>query len=65
MILDGHSVAAMGNYPTDGESKLSHRENQGNFTPIAGCILRLLVLKPLVDRSEYVFLLAAAVGFLA
>ena len=62
LIKDGHTVTAIDNFSTGRASNLADLKNTTNFTLAEGSILDTEILKPLIDATEYVFHLAAAVG---
>ena len=62
LISDGHIVTAIDNFSTGIKSNLSILENSEKFTLIEGSILDTDVLAPLINNTDYVFHLAAAVG---
>lgn len=62
LISDGHKVVAIDNFSTGRASNLQNLVNSTNFTLIEGSILDLTILNPLVNDTDYVFHLAAAVG---
>ena len=62
LIKDGHTVTAIDNFSTGRASNLADLKNATNFTLVEGSILDTKILKPLIDATEYVFHLAAAVG---
>jgi UDP-glucose 4-epimerase len=62
LIEDGHMVTALDNFSTGRASNLVSLENSANFVLVEGSILDLETLNPLVQRADYVFHLAAAVG---
>lgn len=62
LVNDGHTVTSIDNFSTGRVSNLSNLIGSSKFTSIEGSILDTEVLNPLVEESEYVFHLAAAVG---
>ena len=62
LIKDGHMVTALDNFSTGRASNLLSLENLPSFVLVEGSILDLETLKPLVEKADYVFHLAAAVG---
>jgi UDP-glucose 4-epimerase len=62
LIKDGHKVTAIDDFSTGMASNLDTLKNRDTFRLIEGSILDLAQLKPLVEESDYVFHLAAAVG---
>jgi UDP-glucose 4-epimerase len=62
LIRDGHEVTAFDNFATGRVSNLSNLSGLARFTFVEGSILDARVLNSLVDKAEYVFHLAAAVG---
>jgi UDP-glucose 4-epimerase len=62
LIEDGHLVMALDNFSTGRASNLVNLENSPSFELIEGSILDFETLKPLVEKADFVFHLAAAVG---
>ena len=62
LIVDGHTVTAIDNYSTGCTANLARLKGLDGFTFIEGSILDKDTLNPLVNESDYVFHLAAAVG---
>ena len=62
LIQDGHAVTAIDNFSTGRASNLSALKESAEFTLIEGSILDTSLLNPLVEKADYVFHLAAAVG---
>jgi len=62
LIRDGHEVTAMDNFSTGPASNLSSLEKVESFKIIDGSILDLGNLELLVQNTDYIFHLAAAVG---
>jgi UDP-glucose 4-epimerase len=62
LLLDGHTVTSLDDLSTGSRSNLSSMFSTDKFTFIEGSILDLDLLKPLVNKVDYVFHLAAAVG---
>jgi UDP-glucose 4-epimerase len=62
LVSDGHQVTAIDNFSTGTTSNLMHLKNVDNFTLVSGSILDTELLNPLINESDYVFHLAAAVG---
>lgn len=62
LIRDGHSVTVIDNFSTGRASNLNQIIGKSNFKLVEGSILDLSTLKPLINDSDYVFHLAAAVG---
>jgi UDP-glucose 4-epimerase len=62
LIKDGHSVTVIDNFSTGRASNLNQLIGKANFKLVEGSILDVGTLKPLVNDSDYVFHLAAAVG---
>ena len=62
LIEDGHLVTAIDNFSTGQSSNLANLVGLDNFTLTEGSILDAKILTPLIDDSDYVFHLAAAVG---
>jgi UDP-glucose 4-epimerase len=62
LIEDGHLVMALDNFSTGRASNLVNLENSPSFELIEGSILDFEALKPLVEKADFVFHLAAAVG---
>jgi UDP-glucose 4-epimerase len=62
LIEDGHIVTALDNFSTGKASNLVSLKNSASFILIEGSILDVGTLKPLVEKADFVFHLAAAVG---
>lgn len=62
LIRDGHSVTVIDNFSTGRAANLNQHIGKANFKLVEGSILELSTLKPLINDSDYVFHLAAAVG---
>ena len=62
LIRDGHAVTAIDNFSTGRASNLLALKESAEFTLIEGSILDTSLLNPLVEKADYVFHLAAAVG---
>jgi UDP-glucose 4-epimerase len=62
LVKDGHTVTAMDNYSTGRISNLKNLVDSSRFRLVEGSILDTALLKPLIEESDYVFHLAAAVG---
>jgi len=62
LVTDGHAVTAIDNFSTGRVENLSNLNASGNFNLIEGSILDSNTLNPLIQESDYVFHLAAAVG---
>jgi UDP-glucose 4-epimerase len=62
LVSDGHQVTAIDNFSTGTTSSLMHLKDVDNFALVSGSILDTELLNPLINESEYVFHLAAAVG---
>jgi UDP-glucose 4-epimerase len=62
LVLEGHAVTAIDNFSTGSAKNLANLEGNPNFTLITGSILDTKILNPLIQSSDYVFHLAAAVG---
>ena len=62
LVVDGHSVTAIDDFSTGRASNLVSLASNKNFALISGSILDTHVLNPLIEGTDYVFHLAAAVG---
>ena len=62
LVLEGHTVTAIDNLSTGQASNLNNLASSSNFAFIEGSILDSAILNPLINDSDYVFHLAAAVG---
>ena len=62
LILDGHVVTAIDNFSTGRASNLSNLTGSASFTLLEGSILDTGTLTPLIEKADYIFHLAAAVG---
>jgi UDP-glucose 4-epimerase len=62
MILEGHTVTAIDNFSTGRAASLAQLQGHERFTLTEGSILNTQQLIPLINETDYVFHLAAAVG---
>ena len=62
LLSEGHQVVVIDDLSTGREVNLSSLRGNHNFELISGSLLDLSVLRPLIEKSNYVFHLAAAVG---
>ena len=62
LISDGHNVTVIDDFTTGRADNLASLESEREFKLIEGSILDTVTLNPLVEASDYVFHLAAAVG---
>jgi len=62
LVSEGHNVTAIDNFLTGHVSNLERLKGVNGFKLIEGSILDTRILTPLINESEYVFHLAAAVG---
>ena len=62
LVEDGHVVTALDNLSTGVASNLSGLSSSENFDLIEGSILDVELLNKLINQSDYIFHLAAAVG---
>ncbi len=62
LISDGHTVTAIDDFSTGQAANLANLKGRDNFTLINGSILDTQILTPLINRADYIFHLAAAVG---
>jgi UDP-glucose 4-epimerase len=62
LISEGHLVTTIDNFTTGSHSNLAKIEGNQNFKLVAGSILDLEMLNPLIQNADYVFHLAASVG---
>jgi UDP-glucose 4-epimerase len=62
LVNDGHNVTAIDNFSTGNASNLGRLKSIDSFKLIEGSILDTKILTPLIDESDYIFHLAAAVG---
>ena len=62
LIHEGHTVIAVDDFSTGRPSNLQSLSGKQSFSLIEGSILDSSFLIPLIDSSDYVFHLAAAVG---
>jgi len=62
LVRDGHMVTAIDNFSTGRAVNLSELHHSKNFTLKEGSILDLDILRSLIQDTDYVFHLAAAVG---
>ena len=59
---DGHFVTVIDDLSTGRASNLAKLENSANFNLVEGSILNYELLNTLIENTDYVFHLAAAVG---
>jgi UDP-glucose 4-epimerase len=64
LLLNGHNVTAIDDFSTGSFSNLATLQTSPDFTMIEGSILDVQTLAPLIEGTDYVFHLAAAVGVL-
>ncbi len=62
LIADGHIVTAIDNFSTGRISNLHGLKDASGFALIEGSILNTSLLNSLVEKADYIFHLAAAVG---
>jgi UDP-glucose 4-epimerase len=62
LIGDGHKVTVIDNFSTGSASNLTTLTGSPSFTLVNGSILDTHTLNPLINKADYVFHLAAAVG---
>ena len=62
LISEGHRVTVLDDFSTGRKSNLEQLSQDSNFKLVVGSVLDSSLLKPLVNRSDFVFHLAAAVG---
>ncbi len=62
LVSEGHTVTVIDNFSTGKSTNLSKLYTNKGFTLVEGSILDLKVLKPLIENTDYIFHLAAAVG---
>jgi UDP-glucose 4-epimerase len=62
LIADGHQVTVIDDFSTGRATNLSGLKTRETFKLIEGSILDTELLNPLINESDYVFHLAAAVG---
>ena len=62
LISDGHNVTVIDNFSTGRAANLATLESSKEFKLVEGSILDTATLNPLIEASDYVFHLAAAVG---
>jgi UDP-glucose 4-epimerase len=62
LVSDGHTVTVIDNCSTGRVSNLVNLLNLSNFRLVEGSVLDTALLNPLVEESDYIFHLAAAVG---
>ena len=62
LVSEGHNVTAIDDFSTGRASNLVRLEGVDDFKLIEGSILDIPVLSQLIDDSDYIFHLAAAVG---
>jgi UDP-glucose 4-epimerase len=62
LINDGHTVIAIDNFSTGRSSNLLKLEGVAGFSLVEGSILDAQFLSPLINDTDYIFHLAAAVG---
>ena len=62
LVHDGHFVTVIDDLSTGRASNLAKLENSANFNLVEGSILNYELLNTLIENTDYVFHLAAAVG---
>ncbi len=62
LITDGHQVTVIDDFSTGLVTNLKKLKGVESFKVIEGSILDVTTLRPLIDGSDYIFHLAAAVG---
>ena len=62
LVDEGNTVTAIDNFSTGCASNLVRLVGSNRFTLVEGSILDVTTLKPLIEKADYVFHLAAAVG---
>ncbi len=62
LISDSHNVTVIDNFSTGRAANLASLESSKEFNLVEGSILDTKTLNPLIEASDYVFHLAAAVG---
>lgn len=62
LLAQGHEVTVLDNLSTGKLENIAHLEGRANFHIVVGDILNEFLVDKLVERSEWVFHLAAAVG---
>jgi UDP-glucose 4-epimerase len=62
LVSDGHTVTVIDNCSTGRVSNLVNLLSLSNFRLVEGSVLDTALLNPLVEESDYIFHLAAAVG---
>lgn len=62
LVSEGHSVVAIDNFSTGGPSNLLGLHGSASFSLVESSILDSAILNRLINNSDYVFHLAAAVG---
>jgi len=62
LINDGHHVTVIDDFSTGLATNLKKLKGVESFKVVEGSILDVTTLRPLIDESEYIFHLAAAVG---
>lgn len=62
LLLSGHQVTALDNFATGNEMNLGSQSGNSNFRVVNETVLNLEILHSLMENSEYVFHMAAAVG---
>ena len=62
LVSDGHEVTTIDNFSTGNAANLKNLSASESFTIVEGSILDSATLNPLIQDSDYVFHLAAAVG---
>ncbi len=62
LVSEGHNITTIDNFSTGHASNLVRLKNVDGFKIVEGSILDTQTLAPLINESDYVFHLAAAVG---
>ena len=62
LLKDGHSVIALDNFSTGSESNIAHQRSHPHFELVIGSVRDSSLIHELVEKTDVIFHMAAAVG---
>ena len=62
LLADGHSVTALDNFSTGSESNIAHQRRNQRFDLVIGSVRDSSLVHELVEKTDVIFHMAAAVG---